>query len=318
MLLHLVQQQAAHHEVEIRRIPEVAHLVRGEQHGLFQPAGLAQAFDHPYGHVVMPHGAHGRNLARLLVIGDRLGWLQLDIVLFADLEVDIRVVGALGQLLQQQLEVAAFLGVELFLHVAIVPHGHGRVHHGQAVCRLFMDAALVAHAPWQNARDPVAGNQRALSTAQITVDPDVVNDPPPVLLQPLQVFPARGQPFVRVQHQVPVGVRLCQRCIAGGGKIVGPAALVHLGTMGPGNGHRVVGRPRVQHDHPVHPGGDTVEAAGNAAGLVLDDHGQGNGFHGAILQSGTVGHSGVGGRFPVCGTGAVPARISVMSRHSLR
>ena len=142
-----------------------------------------------------------------------------------------------------------------------------------------MDPALVAHTLRQDAWNPVAGDQRALSTAQITVDPDVVNDPPPVLLQPLQVFPARGQPFVRVQYQVPVGVRLCQRCIAGGGKIVGPAALVHLGTMSPCNGHRVVGRPRVQHDHPVHPGGDTVEAAGNAAGLVLDDHGQGNGFH---------------------------------------
>ena len=160
-----------------------------------------------------------------------------------------------------------------------MPHRYRGLDDRQAVGRLFVDPPLVAHAPWQDARDPVTGDQGVAAAAQVAVDADVVDGTARIVAQCLQVFAAGGQPFIRIQNQVPVGVRVRQRRIAGGGEVVGPAPFVHLGPMGTGNGNGVVGRSRVQHDHLVHPGGDTVQAARKAACLVLDDHGQGNRFH---------------------------------------
>ena len=211
--------------------------------------------------------------------GQCLGVLHLDVVLLAQLEVHIGVFGPFGQRFLQKRHVAALLGVELLLHVAVVPRRHRGIDDRQVVGRLFVDPSLVAHAPRQDPRDPVAGDQGVAAAAQVAVDADVVDGTARIVAQCLQVFAAGGQPFIRIQNQVPVGVRVRQRRIAGGGEVVGPAPFVHLGPMGTGNGNGVVGRSRVQHDHLVHPGGDTVQAARKAAGLVLDDHGQGNRFH---------------------------------------
>ena len=191
----------------------------------------------------------------------------------------IGVIGGLGQRFFQQRQVAALLGVELLLHVAVMPHRHCGLDDRQAVGRLFVDPPLVAHAPWQDARDPVAGDQGVAAAAQVAVDADIVDGTARIVAQCLQVFAAGRQPFIGIQHQVPVGIGARQRRIAGSGEVVGPAPLVHLGPMGTGNGDGVVGRPRVQHDYLVHPGSDTVQAARKAACLVLDDHGQGNRFH---------------------------------------
>ena len=240
---------------------------------------MSQALDRPNHQVVVPGGTVAYQFPSTVVKGQCFVVLLLNVVLLAQLEVHVGVIGHLCQGFLQQCKVAALLGVELRLHVSVVPYCYRCIDDWQVVGRLFVDPPNVVHASRQDPRDAVAGDQDVAAVAQVAVDTDVVDGTARIVAQCLQVFAAGGQPFIRIQHQVPVGVRVRQCRIAGGGEVVGPAPLVHLGPMGTGNGDGVVGRSRVQHDHLVHPGGDTVQAARKAAGLVLDDHGQGNRFH---------------------------------------
>ena len=240
---------------------------------------MSQAFDRPNHQVVVPGGTVAYQFPSTVVEGQRFVVLLLNVVLLAQLEVHVGVIGHLCQGFLQQRQVAALLGVELRLHVSVVPYCYRCIDDWQVVGRLFVDPPNVAHASRQDPWDPVAGDQGVAAVTQIAVDADVVDGTARIVAQCLQVLTAGGQPFVGIQNQVPVRVRVRQCRIAGGSEVVGPAPLVHLGPMGTGNGDGVVGRSRVQHDHLVHPGGDTVQAARKAAGLVLDDHGQGNRFH---------------------------------------
>ncbi len=103
-----------------------------------------------------------------------------------------------------------------------------------------MDAALVADAARQQARNPGVGPLRRAAGIVQALDAD----------HPEQGAERAGfaqfagaalQPLVGIHHQVPVGIGELQRGIPGGGKIVDPGEMVDLRAAGLGNGDGRVG-----------------------------------------------------------------------------
>ena len=137
-----------------------------------------------------------------------------------------------------------------------------------------MDAALKAGAAREQAGDKGARAQG------LAVVPEVADDLEPAdLRRPLNEGPDFARQrlaglFIGIQHQNPVARGLRQGAIARRGKVVDPVEAHHLGPKVAGNLHGVVGGTRVGHDDLIHHRPDTAQAAREAPGLVLNDHGQ--------------------------------------------
>ena len=215
-----------------------------------------------------------------LVVRDGVGMTLFQFIFLADLEVQIRVIGVFLQRQLQQQEVAILLAGPLLGLVAVVLADQRAVQHRQAaVGRLLVDPALIVHAARQDAGQPVAGADPGLIVAERAVDTDVEQGGRMGLAQSCQPLATGDDPFVGIQHQMPVGIGMGQRRIAGRCKIVDPVEMEDLCTAFPGDLHGGIGRTGVHHHHPVHPRADAFQATGQTACFVAHDHGEGDGGH---------------------------------------
>ena len=87
--------------------------------------------------------------------------------------------------------------------------------------------------------------------------------------------------LVPVEDQHPVASAPAQALVAGRGEVIDPLEGADLGAEGLGDAHGVVRGAGVHDDHLIHEALDRPQAARQVGGLVLDDHGQGEGGHGA-------------------------------------
>ena len=95
--------------------------------------------------------------------------------------------------------------------------------------RLLMDAPRIADAARQEPDLPVAAAGRGPGfPLKGAVDAHHA-EPRGALAARPQLLPARGDAFVRVDHQIPVGIRQIERVVARGGEIVRPVDMMHFG-----------------------------------------------------------------------------------------
>jgi hypothetical protein len=90
---------------------------------------------------------------------------------------------------------------------------------------------------------------------------------------------ALDDPFVGVEHEIPVGAAVRQGGVAGGGEVVDPVEAFDAGAGASGDVGGRVDRAGVEHQHLVDARARAREAALEAARLVADDHHQRQSVH---------------------------------------
>ncbi len=90
--------------------------------------------------------------------------------------------------------------------------------------------------------------------------------------------------LVRIQDQDPVTAAVPQAFVPSCRKVVTPGKGVNPCAKRLGDGHGIVRGSGVHHHHLVHQFPDRGQAVSQVTGLVLDDHGQGKGWHNWMIR----------------------------------
>jgi len=200
------------------------------------------------------------------------------VVVLAELVPEVGVVGPVGDLALQQPGVAVGLACQRLGPVAAVADRHRQPAHRQGVLRLLVDPAAVAHRAGQQPADPARGDGLAAGLAALermkAVDAQRADEVGLAGAQRRQHLRALAQPFVAVEHQMPVGAGQIERGVARGAEVVRPGQVPHLRAAGRGQRGRGVGRAGVEQPHGIDPRCDAAQQALDAWRLVAGDDDQ--------------------------------------------
>ena len=203
-----------------------------------------------------------------------VGEAFVDVVILADLVVQVGVVRRLRERGGEQLRVAARLGLQRRGAVAVVPEHGAEAAHRQRVRRLVVHMAFVAHAARQHPRQPAGRDGHPDRRVELAVDAQRADEVGHGVAQRQQLDAGLGDPFVGVDDDAPVGAGQLQRGVAGGGEVVAPFEVAHARARGTRERDGGVGGAGVEHHHLVDAIGDARQRAHDARRLVAHDHHQ--------------------------------------------
>jgi len=274
-----VQPQVPQREQTIWCVSHGVQMLRGEVHGLRQPPRFPQAMNGANRDGSAAAGAQRNIHQRPRSSLQRFRQLALCLEIFSQLKrQEERQVGVLSTCLLkhglQKIPMASFFGLHSVGLVAIATDDKRQTPARQGSVWLRVNRALITNTSGQQPSDPVnaglcAGRARKGSLNLNNAQPANLADRVP------QRCPARLDPFIAIQDQIPVGVCQHKGSVSGAAKLPGharPWHVVHLGPAGPRQSHRAVFGAGIEHMDAIHIERSTVQTALNAAGLVPDDH----------------------------------------------
>ena len=276
-----VEQEVAEGEEEVGRALPARHLALGQRQPGLEAAELLEREHRPQDEVVAPRGALVGAGERALVVRPGRREERAQLAVLAELVVKIGVVGRLVEGERQQLLVAARLLRLVRVEVAVVRDDEVEAAPRQHRIRLLVDAAGVADAARQHARQPARRvADAAVGIVERAGDADLADELRRQAAQRRERVGAGGDPLVRIEHQAPGRLGQRQRGVARGREVVAPREAGDARAEAARDLGRRIARAGVDDDDLVDPCARALEAALEAALLVANDHHQGEGIHG--------------------------------------